>query len=218
MLPKNLSFFRGLHETIYLRLFPNYERELKKLIGTKISLLDVGCGSRSPIEPFAAQLESVGVDSHVPSLLASEKLQIHKKYIQADVLDIDKHFAPKSFDIVFASDLIEHLTKEQGFALLQKMESIARKRVIVYTPSGFMPQGDYDNNPLQRHLSGWEADEMKRLGYRVVGINGWKKLRTDYAQLKYRPVLFWHFVSDLSQRYTRGHPAQAGHILCYKDL
>ena len=49
------------------------------------------------------------------------------------------------------------------------MEKVARKKVIVFTPNGFVPQRPYDGNPFQEHLSGWSVDEIHEL----TGIDPW---------------------------------------------
>ena len=202
---------------LYYRILPDYRVELKKAIGDCKTLLDVGCGSSSPIKSFSNKLYCVGVDAFEPSIEKSKKEQIHNKYYKMDVLEIGKNFKPKSFDCVLASDLIEHLTKEEGFKLLEMMEKIAKKKVIVFTPNGFLSQGEYDNNPWQVHKSGWTVDEIKKRGYKIIGINGWKPLRGEFASVKFRPKLLWVIISDITQVFVRNNPKKAFQILCVKE-
>jgi hypothetical protein len=110
------------------------------------------------------------------------------------------------------------LEKEDGRRLLERMAGLARRRIIVFTPNGFLPQGEVDGNPYQVHRSGWDIDEMQALGYRVIGINGWKPLRGELAALRWRPHRLWERVSLLSQRWTTTDPRQAFQILCVKDV
>ncbi len=200
----------------YNRIFPDYTSELEKAIGDCKTLLDVGCGNNSPIRTFSDKLYSVGVDAFAPSIEKSKKLNIHNEYRQMDILDIDKEFEPDSFDCVLASDLIEHLEKDEGYRLIESMEKIAKKKIIIFTPNGFLPQGEYDNNPWQLHKSGWEVEEMKAKGYEVIGINGMKALRGEYAAPKYRPFFFWSIISDITQLFVRNKPEKAFQILCVK--
>lgn len=202
---------------IYRKLFPNYENELNWAIGNSKSVLDVGCGFPSPIQKFSSRFYSVGTDIFLPSIEKSRAARIHSDYVQADVMDIDKHFPPNSFECVLASDLIEHLPKEQGDNFLKKVEDIAEKRIIIFTPNGFLPQQSYDNNPWQEHKSGWSVEDMEKRGYEVIGINGWKPLRGEFVKLKYRPRFFWQIVSDFTQLYTRKNPKAAFQILCIKN-
>ena len=210
--------FRGLYEKTYLKAFPNYPDELAKAVGECRTLLDVGCGSNSPIRVVPNKVYKVGVDAFGQSIKRSKEKNIHNKYVQMDVLDIGKSFKPHSFDCVVASNLIEHLTKEDGMKLIVMMEQIAKKRVIIYTPNGFLPQGEYDDNPWQLHKSGWTAKEMRNMGFAVTGIHGWKPLRGKHASIRFWPRPFWRVVSDLTQPIVRKMPEKAFQILCVKNL
>lgn len=211
---KNL--FRKIYHNYYVRVFPNFQVELEKAVGKNKSLLDVGCGSNSPIQSFSQKLNCVGVDAFSPSIKKSKNLKIHNQYHQMDVLDIGKKFKSNSFDCVLASDLIEHLTKEEGYKLIEMMEKIAKNKVIIFTPNGFLAQREYDNNPWQVHKSGWSVKEMKERGYKVIGINGWKPLRREYASLRFWPNYFWLIISDITQFFVRNKPIKAFQILCIK--
>lgn len=191
----------------------------REIEGQCDSLLDVGCGFNSPVRCLTRRPQRiVGVDGHLPALEQSRAAGIHDEYLLTGVLELDRHFAPQSFDCVLASDLIEHLTEADGLKLISQMETIARKKVLIYTPNGFLPQGEEFGNPLQRHISGWRAEKMQALGYRVIGIEGLKGLRGEMARICWRPRRFWLMVSLLSQLFTDSRPRWAFRILCVKDL
>ncbi|HNV01500.1 MAG TPA: methyltransferase domain-containing protein [archaeon] len=203
---------------IYYTIFPfsNYEKELENAIGDSKTLIDVGCGSQSPIYSFSRKFYSIGVDCFSPSIEKSKKAKIHNKYYKLNIMDIDKKFKANSFDCALASDVIEHFDKKEGLRLLKKMEKISRKKIIIFTPNGFLKQGEYDNNPWQVHKSGWTAEEMKKRGYKVVGINGLKSLRKEFTEIKYHPKIIWRIISDITQIFTRNNPRKAFQILCIK--
>jgi len=96
------------------------------------------------------------------------------------------------------------------------MEKISKNKVIIFTPNGFLPQGEYYNNPWQVHKSGWTVKEMKKRGYKVIGINSWKPLRGEYARLRFRPSYFWQIISDITQLFVRNKTEKAFQILCIK--
>ncbi len=194
----------------------HYHTELEKAIGECTSILDVGCGSNSPLQHIPRKFFAVGVDAFAPSIEQSRKSKIHNEYCQLDVIDIDKKFAPDSFDCVMALDVIEHLTKQDGLKLLSAMERIAKKRIIIFTPNGFLPQPP-DGNPWQKHKSGWTVEEMKAHGYTVIGINGWKPLRGENADIRFWPKRAWLRISNITQIYVRNKPEKAFQILCIKD-
>lgn len=196
-----------------------YYHELEKAIGSVGSLLDVGCGINSPISHVSTEIEKkVGVDGFQPSIDESQRKGIHNDYVCSDLLDIDKVFEPNAFECVVALDVIEHFPKEKGFDLLDKMEALASKRVVIFTPNGFLPQEEHSGNVLQRHLSGWSVEEMRGRGYSVIGINGWKPLLGEFALPRFWPRPFWTLVSRLTQPFVRNKPEAAFQILCVKEI
>ena len=139
------------------------------------SVLDVGCGP----SPTMRQLDvprAVGIDGYKPSVDQAKKLNTHDEMVHGDVRELDRYFRPKQFDACVALDVIEHLTKPDGIKMMQAMEKIAAKKVVFFTPSGFLPQRHTANDDLQEHLSGWEPSEMTGYGYKVTGLLGPKKI------------------------------------------
>lgn len=69
------------------------------------------------------------------------------------------------FDVAFCLDGIEHLTKDEGYVLIDKLEKRADK-VIFFTPLGEYALSD-DNDP-DHHHSGWLPSEFEALGYETI--------------------------------------------------
>ncbi len=152
-------------------------------------------------------------------LKESKKKKIHNKYIQTDIRSID--FEPNSFDAVIALDFIEHLTKEEGYKLIKNMEKWARKKIIIFTPNGYVHQNVYDVNLFQAHKSGWHVDEFQGLGFRIFGMNGWKKLRgrsIGRSGVRYKPAFLWELISELTQKVTYRHPNLAFQLFAIKEI
>jgi SAM-dependent methyltransferase len=215
-----ITILRKIDKFIFSSFIDEYYSLLdRELDGQIESVLDVGCGDSSKMQRFARRLKySVGVDNFEPRLLQGASASVYREYKKLNILDIGKHFEPRSFDCVMALDVIEHLKKEDGYRLLEMMERIARKKVLIFTPNGFLEQQAYDGNPLQVHLSGWDVDEMQSRGYRIVGVNGIKILRGDRTRIKWWPEFFWFRVSLISQLLVRQKPRWAFQILCVKNL
>lgn len=211
---------KALDKSFINRFDHQYQRLLQQeIIGSCTTVLDVGCGSNSPLRFFSNRLSySCGVDAFEKSIEISSVRKIHNEYRLMNVMEIGNHFKEGSFDCVLASDLIEHLTKDDGRQLLELMERIARKKVIVYTPNGFLEQREYDGNAMQVHLSGWRINEIRKLGYRVTGVNGLKYLRGERACFKGEPYFLWKRLSLLTQVFTTPFPRLAFQIFCVKEL
>jgi SAM-dependent methyltransferase len=180
------------------------------------SVLDVGCGVTQTMR-YLGVPKSVGAEGYAPAFEEAKRQGTHDQLVKCDVRNLSSEFKAGQFDACVALDVIEHLTKEDGLKLMADMERIAKKKVIFFTPSGFLPQRHASSDDLQEHLSGWEASEMERLGYRTTGALGPKSLRGEYHLLKRRPAFFWGTVSLIRQlMWSKSHPAQAAAILCVK--
>jgi SAM-dependent methyltransferase len=202
-----------------VRLAPTLPWYLEHLVADAQSVLDLGCGTHSPLGQLSRRPPySVGVDAFPDALRESQAKRIHEEYRQLDVRKVDEEFAPRSFDVVLALDLLEHLARRDGEELLAKMEHIARRRVVVFTPNGFITQGPHGGNPLQVHKSGWTVKQMRHRGYTVRGVNGIRGIRGEGAEIRLKPLRFWGYTSDLSQPLARRLPALAFQILCVKEL
>lgn len=180
-------------------------------------ILDVGCGSTSSLR-FLPKARLVGLDGFAPALAQARQLGTHDEYIIGDVRHLSEVFEGRRFDACVALDVIEHLPKEDGWRMLDQMESLAKRRVVVFTPNGFVPQQSKDGD-LQEHLSGWSVQDFEGRGYTVLGMCGPKSLRGEYHTLKYRPRLLWGLLSVIvDYTYTRSHPETAAALLAFKRI
>lgn len=195
-----------------------FYKKLEQELSDLDSVLDLGCGSNSPLSRIRKTFYSVGVDIFEPSIEESKKAKIHHEYKVGNVLDIDKYFVKKSFDVVVALDLIEHLEKEDGLLLINKMEMIAKKKIVILTPNGFTHQDAYGNNPYQVHRSSWEKQEFKQHGFTVRGMRGLRWLRGECATLKFKPWFFWGLISTISQFFVYFIPELAYQLFAVKRL
>lgn len=194
-----------------------YQRLKKELTGMK-TVLDVGCGNNSPLAKVKKNFYAVGIDVYKPNIVASKKAKIHDEYKLGDVLSLEKFFKPRSFDAVVALDIIEHLEKKDGFALLKQMEKVAKKKIIILTPYGFTQQHPYDGNQYQAHKSGWYIDDFQKRNYNVYGMRGFRFIRGEYATIKYKPWFFWGTLAVVSQFLVYNLPKLAYQLLAVKKI
>jgi SAM-dependent methyltransferase len=189
----------------------------KALLGCE-SVLDIGCGASMAMRHLGVP-KLVGAEGYGPSVEIARANKTHDELVQCNVTELSRYFKPSQFDACVALDVIEHLKKPDGLKLMADMEKIARKRVVFFTPSGFLPQGHTDKDDLQAHLSGWEPAEMGEHGYKVIGLLGPKKWRGEYHVLKKKPAAFWGLASLMAQcAWSKRHPTTAAAILCVKKL
>ena len=182
------------------------------------SVLDVGCGPAPTLRQLGVS-RCIGIDGYQPDVEKAKERKTQDEIVLGDIRNLTQYFKPGQFDACIAMDVIEHLPKEDGLKLMREMESIAKRKVVFFTPSGFLPQRHSADSDLQEHLSGWEAEEMKGHGYAVAGMLGPKKWRGEYHALKGRPAVFWGLASLIAQLlWTKRRPDEAAAILCTKTI
>lgn len=132
------------------------------------SILDVGCGQGMPMKLIRTKMEikyAVGVDLFKPYLDFLKERKLYNKYVLSDVRKMS--FQSRSFDVVLSSDLIEHLPKKDSWNLIENMERIAKRQVIVTTSLGYFFHQAVDGNTLQLHQSGFHPQEFEKRGYKT---------------------------------------------------
>ena len=171
------------------------------------TMLDVGCGEGNSIERIEKKARLVGIDAWKKYLDKARK-KPYDKLVCGDITRMK--FKGKSFDAVMMISVLEHLKKKDGIKVIGDMEKIARKVVIILTPAKFLEQEEFDDNPYQRHLSGFWNNELKKRGYEVIGMTG---LDLGPKWLSRNPIL-----STLTQPMARMMPEHANEIMAVKRL
>lgn len=208
-------------DSIFIRFKPKHlSNIIQKIIFPKCeTLLDVGCGDNSVVQFFNNKLiKSIGVDIYSPALKKSKTKKIHNEYRHTNVLNISHIFPARSFDCVLSIDVLEHLKKNDAVSLLKKMELIAKKFVIIKTTNGYIYQGKTNGNVYQIHKCGFATTELKKMGYSVLGMDGPKILRGEFAKIKYHPSILFIIIANLLDPLFRILPSYSYNLLAYKVL
>ncbi|HLN19075.1 MAG TPA: class I SAM-dependent methyltransferase [Patescibacteria group bacterium] len=207
-----------LHKSKLLRgIIPTLDYCLQRELSDCESVLDLGCGPSSPLQ-FCKNIKySVGVEAFRPYLEESKNKKIHSEYQEKDIKNVD--FPENSFDAVILIEVLEHLPEELGNKIIKEAKKWARKKIIVSSPNGFLPQKALDDNPMQAHLSGWDLKKMSNMGFKCFGLAGLKCLRQEVQDssmgddmtttIKYRPRFFWFLVASISQIFVYSIPSMA---------
>lgn len=143
------------------------------------TILDLGCGQGKPMEMVKLRMKvsrSVGVDLFKPYIAYGKAHKIHDEYITADIRKVN--FPKKSFDVVMASHVLEHMSEKDAWKVLENMERMAKKQVIIGTPIGEHYHPAEDGNIWQLHKSAFTPDEFLKRGYKIKRY-GWKWLLGD---------------------------------------
>jgi len=191
------------------------------------TVLDLGCGPSSPLKNIKNIEYSVGVEVFEPYLCESQRQKIHNEYLGVNILELS--FDDNSFDAVILIDVLEHLDEQLGHEILKKAERWAKKKIVVNSPNGFVKQSALDDNSFQEHLSGWDYQLMRRLGFDSVGLAGLKFLRHEVeggsmckgdpmSSIRFKPKILWFLVTIISQLYTYRFPSHAFSLFSVKIL
>jgi len=211
-----LNFQHRLIE-FYNQKFPSFMQiKIKRELKGCESFIELGCGSSSPAVQLVRNMFTIGVDGFLPSLKSNKKAGYFRDYILADLMYLP--LKENSFDCVAAFDVIEHLVKAKAVKLIEDMEKVAERKVIISTPNGFNSKcHPEDNNPLQIHRSGWTTNEISRRGYVVLGIDGLLKLRGEQAKAIVKPEFLGALLARFSDLFVFWSPNSAFSLLCVKN-
>ncbi len=150
------------------------------------TILDLGCGQGLQMKTIKIrfpEIHAVGVDLFKPYLDKCRRDNTHDEFKLADIRKLK--LKNKSFDVVLAAQVLEHMSKKDACALLKKFEGWSKKWVIISTPIGKAPYHTEDGNPLQRHKTFFYPQEFEKLGYKIIRIGG-KRLFAEKTGLIHR--------------------------------
>jgi SAM-dependent methyltransferase len=134
------------------------------------SILDLGCGFGDKLALIRAPIR-VGVDIHLPYLEEARELWPDITFVCQNAVEFIIS-CNDLYDAIILIDFIEHLPKELGIRFLNECHRVVKRRIIVWTPNGFYPQShdayEMNGEEWQTHRSGWVAEDLKPLGYKVT--------------------------------------------------
>lgn len=141
---------------------------ISKEITQSDSILDLGCGIMSATDELKNNI--LGVDiwdkylNHIKDKFPTVKISMEET----------ERFMDKSYDVVFCLDVVEHLEYELALKILDECKRIARKKVIIFTPSVHKDNSSAEKDAwglgecsYQKHLSVIKHDDFKSRDYVV---------------------------------------------------
>lgn len=137
-----------------------------------LKILNVGCGSGELSHLLTEKgHEVIGIDPNEQYIEIAQKQtrELNLKRCSFQVSSLENYPADELFDVVIATDVIEHIEDEQ---------SALKKLVSLIKPNGFLV--------ISVPAEGWlEGYHDKMLGhYRRYSLSGLKSLLKSYLQLK----------------------------------
>lgn len=116
------------------------------------------------------------------------------EFYVTDVLGDHEAMSKRKYDVCFAMDAIEHFSKEDGYELLERMDNLSNRKVILFTPLGDLMVSQDKDDP-DSHKSGWIPEDLP--GYAKVICPEWHK--KDYGKGAF---FFWK-TDNIEQDFNR---------------
>lgn len=128
-------------------------------------VLDIGIGSGTYYNVFGhpkgilSHANWTGIEVWLPYI---DRFNLREKYdviINQDARTLD-YSVFNRFDVVFLGDVLEHMTKDQAVALIDKVSKLSN-RIIISIPIIHLPQGAAEGNPYEVHVKDdWTHEEV----------------------------------------------------------
>lgn len=151
------------------------------------SIIDVGCGNGIITNEFAKQYQVVGVDTSKEAL---KYLQCEKIISSSSAIPVDD----LSYDMVFSSELLEHLQKDILIKTISEFKRISKRYIFITVPNREFLKKRYIKCPkcnyifhVDHHLNSFSEEKIIEL----IG-NEFQLLKTDYfgwLDKKYNRIL-----------------------------
>ena len=163
-------------------------------------VLEIACGIgiwghllRASIDLSGADCYLVGCDGFKPYLQKSRK---HTPYDDVVLCDVRKlPFKTQASDFTLAFEIIEHLSKQEGFILLANLQEITSNKMLVSTPYGYYVQGAINNNSFERHMSAWYKHDLQSRGFTVKTCGFGNELESIFGKLHLTNL--WRMIAKL---------------------
>lgn len=99
-----------------------------------------------------------------PNALAGGNRTYYNRIEIGDVRKSEQLVESLAPDVVFAFDVIEHMVREEGVAVLAMLARHCRRELLVSVPIVPYPQGPIHGNPYEEHHHDWTVSEMEGVG------------------------------------------------------
>jgi len=135
-------------------------------------IIDIGCGNGAIKNELAKKYTVTGIDRSVNALKFITTTKILSSSGKIDVLD-------ESYEMVFSSELLEHLEDNVYYATLEETKRISKKYIFFTVPNNEILENDF----IQCPYCGWIFNKTYHLT--SLSLNEIKQHFTNYKDIKY---------------------------------
>jgi len=157
----------------YSEISPIVKQFIKKRPRPAV-VLDLGCGM-GLYGALVRQYIDMGVQPFKTKLHGVEGFEKYRNptwslYDEVFVGDIVEFRNSTKYDLVFLNDVLEHLPKADGLAVITRVQSWLNEGgiFIISTPAIHQEQGVAHGNEFEIHRCVWSAKELEQLGFEII--------------------------------------------------
>lgn len=175
-----LKTFGKIHQNIvYAHIFRNFF--IWKYCTNDKYILELGCGNGDMNEILyrnRCRINYVGIEINENCIKKINnrkfKTNFPSLFLKKDLTKLPLPFKNKKFDVIICTEVIEHITKEEGRNLLIECKRLLKDDGILFlsTPDKKLSEGIYSKD----HIYEYEYEEIKKLiietGFKIIKIYG----------------------------------------------
>lgn len=152
------------HRRIFSRMFDKIPQK------DIMTIADIGCGEGSNLAFLKTQFPNAKLYGFDISQTALDSASKHIK-AEFSILDIQAETPNEKFDLVFCSDVVEHL--ENDTAAIQNIKKITGKYAMIATIQGRMRRNEKSIGHIRNYEYGELRKKVESAGFDVVQIIEW---------------------------------------------
>lgn len=134
------------------------------------TIADIGCGEGSNLYFLKTQFPNAKLYGFDVSQTAIEAAKVSVD-AEFSILNIQTETPKDKFDLVFCSDVVEHL--ENDVAAIHNLKNITRKYALIATVQGRMRRNEKSIGHLRNYGFGELRQKMESAGFEVMQIIEW---------------------------------------------
>lgn len=127
-------------------------------------IIDLGCHIGDTFWYMKLSGNITGIDIFEDYFKICEERKIYSKFVTMNLNDLPSDYG--KYKTATSFFVLEHMSKQNGFELLRKMDLMA-ENIVILVPYGESIQEAQDSNQYQKHISAWYPEDFTKLGFNV---------------------------------------------------
>ena len=208
---------RLLDEETYMREANEARERLHKYFNASDQVLEIGCGLGQNLYYIRQHAQGIDISDYGVK-------QCQARNIAAKVGDAQKplSFAPRSFDVVILSNMLEHL-KEPSKAMEEAVKVMKDDGLMIVSLGSLeieLQISVKENHELHHHLYSWSVGQFMEFaelfGLKVVSVE--RRRKRFFFTAKWSPSLYRWLNMLYTEYIRRGYGTSAENIFTLKKV